>query len=106
MVGELVGETLDIRVDLVVYRSDFERLLIDLVWRASASAPTVWYRARLAASAERTDDSLCVFGSTCAEAEFSQLGLGLVREGVKACLGGLPRRVSGGLIFVAGTREQ
>jgi hypothetical protein len=39
MVGELVGEALYIGVDVVVGLAYFERLLIDFVWRAWASAP-------------------------------------------------------------------
>ena len=39
MVGELVGKALYIGVDVVVGLAYFERLLIDFVWRAWASAP-------------------------------------------------------------------
>ena len=38
MVGQLVGEALDVGVDIVVCLAYFERLLIDLVWRELASA--------------------------------------------------------------------
>jgi hypothetical protein len=37
----------------------------------------------------RTDNCLRVFGARCAEAEFPQLGFGLVGEGVEACFRGL-----------------
>jgi len=38
MVGQLVGDALDIRVHVVVNRADLECLLNDLVWGRLASA--------------------------------------------------------------------
>ena len=39
VVRELIGEALYVGIDLIVRLSYFERLLIDFVWRAWASAP-------------------------------------------------------------------
>jgi hypothetical protein len=38
VVGKLVGKALYIGVDFIVYWSNLERLLVDLVWRALVSA--------------------------------------------------------------------
>jgi hypothetical protein len=71
MVGQLVGEALDVGVDIVVCLAYFERLLIDLVWRAWASAPLhsvgLWRAVAGTTAAKaagiRTDDGLGIFGA-------------------------------------------
>lgn len=107
MVWQLIGEILDLGVDCIIVRMYLHRFLIDLIWLGQASAPLAtttaslecvgsgraWSRQRLLRRCERlrwrTDDSLGVFGSRGAQAEFPQLLLGLVAERVQSGLGGL-----------------
>ena len=66
-----IGEALDVGVDIVVCLAYFERLLIDLVWRAWASAPLhsvgLWRAVAGTTAAKaagiRTDDGLGIFGA-------------------------------------------
>jgi hypothetical protein len=100
MIGQLVGDALDIRVHVVVDRAHLECLLIDLVWGrlASASFAAGARRRRTAQAAAdreesrlRTDDSLRVFGARRAQAELAELLLRLVGEGVEPRFGRLRR---------------
>lgn len=38
VVGQLVGNVLHVGVDRVILRQDLQRLLVNLIWRAQASA--------------------------------------------------------------------